>query len=303
MYTLVFRLIRYLVSQRWGMILLGSIVVIVGIIIGLTSRQVTYQTTQKALVKHYLYSESGDDKNRAYVQLDGDSALYFLDEKDFTPALSSSLLSDHPLWQVTFDPEDTTQITATAGNTGTHLDGTGAHVAQIVAYDENSADPKTYQTSGYAANPHGSYQNNWLIGGGVMLLGLILASLAFILPHYRKKPALIGGQFTGTPVQGFPAYTPNPGAFSAQPQQPVAPYPFVNGGQPSSSPNQQYPNQQYPNQQYPNQQYPNQQYPNQQYPNQQYPNQQYPNQQYPNQQYPNQQYPNQQYPNQQYPNQ
>jgi hypothetical protein len=79
----VIRLLILLLTRRWGLIIVGTLLLIGGLVYGATSHQVAYQSVGKGTVAHFL---SGDNQV-GYLEMDGNSALYVLNEGDFTPVI------------------------------------------------------------------------------------------------------------------------------------------------------------------------------------------------------------------------
>ncbi|GCE14673.1 hypothetical protein [Tengunoibacter tsumagoiensis] len=172
---------HYLFSHRWSLLLCGLLLLTLGLLIGSTSHQITYQSTQYEAMKHYLHSD-----NNAYLQLEDDS-LYFLYPDDLNPTFTPDVLQGYSLLVVTYDTQDMLTIDKTAFNTGTNLNGSAYHVVQIAVYDENKKNPLIFTSDAYQKNPHGPYKNNWFAGGFFMLLGLAFFIRIFFLPRPIKK--------------------------------------------------------------------------------------------------------------------
>ncbi len=129
MYTLVSIVLRLLLRHRLGPFFLAIILVVVGFILGATSRQVVYQRSDHVIMSHYL---SGSSDNKAYIALQ-DGSLYVLTQSNFTPALTSdSLLSRTATFL--YDPGEINDVKVDATNSTTHLSGTGATVVQFITY-------------------------------------------------------------------------------------------------------------------------------------------------------------------------
>jgi hypothetical protein len=64
------RLAILLLSRRWGLIIVGVLLVIGGVIWGLTSHQVSYQSSQQGANYHLA---TGTQSGNLYVNADGSS--------------------------------------------------------------------------------------------------------------------------------------------------------------------------------------------------------------------------------------
>ncbi len=184
MFSLI-RLAILLIPRRWGLIVVGAVLAIAGLIVGITSHQVTYQTVNKGTIIHYLYGQSdsgGNDNSDAYIELQ-DGSLYFLNESDFSPALNSDTIQSQVVSMV-YDPTNTKSIDISSSNTSTHLSGTGDQVVQLTSFYSNGQNPATFTTSEYQQNPNGFYQNNWTGGAALLVLGLLIGGAALLLPMF-----------------------------------------------------------------------------------------------------------------------
>lgn len=208
MFALI-RLAILLLTRRWGLILVGTALAVAGLIVGATSHQVAYQTVNKGMMIHYLYgqnSSGGDDSSDAYIELQ-DGSLYFLKESDFTPSLTSDTIQS-PMASIVYDTTNTKSINITA-DTGTHLSGTGDQVVQLTSFDNDGQNAKTFTTSEYQQNPNGFYQNNWVGGMALLLLGLLLGGAALLLPMFMPGLAMKA-------KRGGPGFSMSPPANSYQ---------------------------------------------------------------------------------------
>lgn len=236
--------------SRWFFVLIvvGIMFVLVGIATGASSHSSTYRQIAKSTIAHYLSADG-----TGYLQLDSGPDLYIVHEGNFTPAVNgTNTFQDGDTVSLVADPQDTTNIDKTS-TIGTHLVGSASNVVQIIAFDDNTGQPKTtYATSAYNANQNGYTQNNWGVGGILIVLGLLMAVGAFFLP--RRKPQPSFGVTPGIPGMGQQQMT-NP--YNA-PYQGVPPYPgqFGQSGQqlppyqqppsPYSGANNSYAQPQYP---------------------------------------------------------
>lgn len=231
------RLAILLLTRRWGLIIIGALLLIGGLIYSASSHNVSYTKLSHQTVAHYL---SGGGDNKAYMEMEGSSNLYEVNETSFTPAFSADALTSNTI-DFVYRPDQTDSIDVTSTNTSTHLQGDAYTVEQITVYDSNGQNPKTYVRQEYQNNPNGFYENNWPGGLGLAFLGLVIGGLAFILPGllarrrgqtaYKAAPAAGGamppnayqqqpysGQMPYQQQQSYPGQTPY-----AQPQQYIPP--------------------------------------------------------------------------------
>ncbi len=227
----------------FALIALGVILLLAGIVYGLGSRHVQYRSVGQGSIAHYLSADG-----TGYLQMEGNSALYIVHQDNFSPTLPT--FADSDTISFVYDPGETTAIDESS-TIGTHLVGTAAKGVAITAI--NTTGQKTYTTPEYARNAEGYDNNQWPIGIGLLVVGLLLLGGSFFLP--KKKPAA-----QVAPIA--PAYIPT----QAQQQQPVYPQNTPPYGQPLQQgyptvyppPQQNYPPQQVPFQQPSSPNYPQQ---------------------------------------------
>ena len=217
-------IIRLLISA-----LLGGALIIVGVLVGATSHQVAYMTVNRETVAHFLSDDSSSSDKRGFVQFERDSKLYLINENDFTPKVDGNSFGDGDVISFIYRTDSPTNIDVKALNTSTHLQGDAYKIEQITAPGSNGQGSKVYTSSEYSQNPKGFYQNNWPIGAIVIVLGLIVAVLAFFLPMLRGRnrnktqpagvasPTNMGMPFGAQPPVN--TYGQNPNQFPQYPQQ------------------------------------------------------------------------------------
>jgi len=244
------RLIILLFTRRWGLIIVGALLLIGGLIYGANSHSVSYQKVSEGTVAHFL---SGGSSNTGYLQMSGSPTLYVLNENDFTPSINGiNSFGDGDHVSFIYRTDGTTDIDQTS-TIGTHLVGPAYTVVELTVFASNGQ--QVYNTSDYSKNPNGFYQNNWGLGGTLAFIGLLIVGLAFVLPSLLKKKqpaynAAVPGSNLG--MQGQPYQQPYQQPYPAPtgyeqypPQQPgqypQSPPPPQQAGQyPQSSYNQPY---------------------------------------------------------------
>jgi len=231
------------------LIILGVLGFIGGLILGISSHQITYQSVGQSTIAHFL---SSSDSNTGYFQMDGSSTLYYISENDFTPAINGSqTFADGDTISFVYQPSDTTDIDITSTNTSTVLHGTAYRIVQITASDGNG-NQQVYTTPAYSQHPQGYYQNNWLAGIGIAIVGLLLFIGAFFVkskpqPGFSISPAgAMGGMPPANPYQ---QQYPNSGPYQ-QPPNPYAQPPYQQPSDPYAQPPHQQPSDPYAHTQY-----------------------------------------------------
>ena len=231
---LIVRLLRLLLTRRWGWMVLGVVVAGIGVALGASSHQVKYQPITNGNFTPYVV-EGGTD----YLQTSDGSTYYVIKESDLSPHFDGNTIFGGN--QKTFailtrsDTEDVdVQLTD-----GTHLLGTGYRVERIAQVDPTTGQfMQIYSTAEYTQNPNGFYENNWAGGIGLIVLGLLSVGLGLFAPRIFKNrrlkasapaPVMMGNSGQAMPYQQGNAY-----------QQPPNPY-----MQPYAGPSQypQYPQQ------------------------------------------------------------
>jgi hypothetical protein len=210
------------VARRWGLIIIGGLLIIGGLIYGASSHQVSYQSVSEGSVAHFLVGDS-----TGYLEMSGSSALYVVNENDFTPTIDgTNTFGNGDNISFVYRTDETTDIDQTS-TIGTHLVGSGYTIVELTVFSDSGQ--KVFKTTDYAQNPNGFEQNNWLAGGALAFVGLIIVGLAFVLPARRKKnivqpeynPAMIGMPGQPNPYQQ-PYQQPYqaPGQYNQYPSQP-----------------------------------------------------------------------------------
>ena len=229
----------------FALIFLGVVLLFAGIVYGLGSRQVRYRSVPQGSIAHYLSSDG-----TGYLQMEGNPALYIVHQDNFSPKLAT--FADSDTVSFVYDPAETTAVDVKS-TIGTHLVGTAAKVVAITAID--TGGQRTYKTPEYTSNAQGYDHNQWPLGIGLLVFGLLLLGSAFFLPKKKLLAMETPSPFASIPMQGQqqrvayqqntppygqplqqgypgtpiqPNYQPQPGVFqqtpfSNYPQQPSAP--------------------------------------------------------------------------------
>lgn len=167
-------------------LIFGIVFIATGIIVGNQSHQVVYQSVSNSTIAHYIIGDNGTD----YMQMTSSPNLYIVNENDFTPHIDGSTLGNNISFL--YQPDTTTKIDVSdvAGN---HLSGGAYTVLQITVQGNNQT---MFNTAKYTQNPNGYYSNHWLIGIGLIAVGVLLAIVALFSPF--RALYLLGGTLGGT---------------------------------------------------------------------------------------------------------
>lgn len=193
----------------FALIALGVVLLLAGIVYGLGSRHVLYKSVAQGSIAHYLSSDGTD-----YLQMENNPSLYIVHEDNFSPKIPT--FADSDTVSFTYDPGETTSVDVKS-TIGTHLLGTASKVVAITSVD--TTGQKTYKTPEYTSNNQGYDRNQWPIGIGLLVVGLLLFGGSFFLP--KKKAPGMATSFAATPMQvpqQYP-YQPATPPYGQQPQQ------------------------------------------------------------------------------------
>ncbi|SRR5258708_1890195 len=210
--------------QFCALIILGVLAVLIGLVVGIVSPNIVYQNVGQRGIAHYLSSDG-----TGYLQLTNGPTLFVINEKDFTPTINGiNTFADGDTISLVYQTNDTTDIDVKS-SIGTHLVGSAFRVVEITRTDTNGQ--QIFTTPNYSQHPQGFSQNNWGIGIGIIIVGLLLIGGSFFLP--RKKPQAgfsITQGAVGFPQpfqqsnQGVPQYPPTQYSGQADYQSPTVPY-------------------------------------------------------------------------------
>ncbi len=194
----------------FALIALGVILLVAGIVYGLGSRHVQYKNVAQGSIAHYLSSDG-----TGYLQMEGNSSLYIVHQDNFTPKLPT--FADSDTVSFTYDPGETTSVDVKS-TIGTHLVGTASKVVAITSSD--TTGQKTYATPEYVSNSQGYDNNQWPLGFGLLVIGLLFISGSFFLPK-KKLSAVITPSFANTPIKQpqFPQIQRGTPPYGQQPLQ------------------------------------------------------------------------------------
>jgi len=220
----------------FALIALGVVLLLAGIVYGLGSRQVQYKSVPQGSIAHYLSSGG-----TGYLQMEGNPSLYIVHQDNFSPKIPT--FADSDTVSFVYDPAETTSVDVKS-TIGTHLVGNASKVVAITSSD--TTGQKTYTTPEYVSSPQGYNHNQWPIGIGLLVVGLLLAGASFFLPKKKLPVMTTSSPFTSAPMQGQPQQFPSmPGTFpygQQLPQTYPTPYPSTpQNYQPQSGPLQQAP--------------------------------------------------------------
>jgi hypothetical protein len=241
---LLTRLIMRLLRRRWGLILIGAIMVIGGLIWGLTSHQVGYQSSQQNVTYRIAI---GSQSGNTYIHADRSSDYFAAFSGDFNPPITQSAIDNSNT--ISFVARTDTSSLNPALNAPDGSTVNDAHkIEKLVFYDKSGNVQGTFTTTEYDANPNGFNDNEWLKAIWLIIAGVLVAVAAFLYPMLVKQPQVNTGFSINAPgaqpyqqpyqqpnpygqvyqgpaqyPQGTPPYPPQTPAYGQPPQ--AAPYP------------------------------------------------------------------------------
>jgi hypothetical protein len=175
-----------LFATTGGWIVLGTGLLIGGMIWGLNSHQVVY--TQGGQGNYELYVS--DDDSSICFQQGSTSNFYVMLITDYTPAVDpatlQNALKDHDRFSFIATSESI-QLNSEIEGLGTLI--SSAHpIEQVTFYNSQGGNPITYTNTQYAGNPNGYTVNNWPFAAPMALVGAAGAGLAlYLLLNKRRR--------------------------------------------------------------------------------------------------------------------
>jgi uncharacterized membrane protein len=168
--------------QRWGLFLLGILLIFVGLMYGAIPQKTSYQSITKAFIAHYL---SG--RGIGYMQLEKSPTLYIVNEGEFLPAFSADYLNHgNVVISFLYRTDEMTSIDASSDN-HVHLVGPAYSIERITLYHQFGQPPVVFSTHEYYQNPNGYYQHNWMAGIALSILGIIFIGFELFMIVIRNK--------------------------------------------------------------------------------------------------------------------
>jgi len=177
------RLFNLLLRQRWGLLLIGIVMLGGGLIWGATSHGVTYANSQSVAYRIAMGSQSGN----VYIHADGSSDYFSAFKGDFSPEITQSDIDNSNTLSFVARTDTSTLNPPLNASDGSTVND--AHkIEKLVFYDKNGNIQKTFTTAEYDANPNGFFDNEWL-----KAIWLVIVVLFF----WRRR-TLLGGMLCAT---------------------------------------------------------------------------------------------------------
>ena len=230
------RLAIFVLTRRWGLIIVGAALIIGGLIWGLTSHQVSYVQFNNVSANAYDIGV-GETSGNVYINQHGSDDYYAGFKSDFS--VPQDEIDNTASFSFVARTDTSSLDPALHAPDGKTIND--AHkIEKLVLFDQNGKMLGTFTTAEYNANPNGFSDNEWIKSIWLILVGLILGGAALLVPLFAKKPQTgasfnIGAAGAQQPYQQPTQYAP---PYQQQPyqQQPANPY-----GQPPYQGPGQYP--------------------------------------------------------------
>ena len=131
--------------QRWGLSLIGILLIICGLMYSAIPQTTPYQEISKAFLAHYLSGHG-----IGYMQLEKSSSLYIVNEGDYIPAFSADYLNHgNVLISFLYRSDETTSIGVSSDN-HVHLVGQAFPVVRITLYHQYGQQPVVFSSHEYS---------------------------------------------------------------------------------------------------------------------------------------------------------
>lgn len=206
--------LRLLVTRRWGWTLIGALIIVGGVLWGVSSPTIPYQNSLTSSGDQIVYYIGAANNGDIYLWTTDKTnpTFYVARHDDFNPPIDRTRI--HLDSRVGFvNRSDTLLVDETlAGN----LHVSQAHIIEsLTLYDTNTHIVASYNASGYTVGSSGYFDNRWWPGSSAtILIGLFVACVALFVRRKKRGPA--ADQTTpGWPFTNIPAYpttgpVPNP---------------------------------------------------------------------------------------------
>lgn len=173
----------FLVTRIWGWAIIGIILLLGGLIWGLTSRQVSYFQGGQGQYKAFV----SDDNGFIYLEQVGASNYYVMHIPDYSP------FADPTTIQSAVVGHGRISFIASTASVGANilLDGVTVYTAhpieRITFTDSNGQNAVTYTNAEYSGNPNGYVINNWPYAIPLIVIGAICAAIMLFLIFRAKR--------------------------------------------------------------------------------------------------------------------
>lgn len=171
------RLLWFLLSTRVGNLLAAAGLLVGGLLWGLTSHQVHFQSAPPITWFQDYSSDDGYD----YVQINHGRQFYVIKDADFSPYPGGVFLDTRPRLLSLIYESDAQQPVELNLESGERLTGSGYRVVAFSLVTD-TGQPYTFTTPDYRAYPQGFYDDHWPLATGLLLVGFAFLAWALLGP-------------------------------------------------------------------------------------------------------------------------
>ena len=177
------RFLKLMVTRRLGWTVIGALVLLTGILWGISSPTVPYIGLPQGGGPLQVFSTTNGD---IYLYPADKSAFFIARHDDFSPPIDPTKIHMDVLLDLVARSDTIRVNDAIKGNQPV----TDAHVIEkLVLYNLNNKPLGTYTASDYDPSTGGYYENRWWPGASaLMAVGLLIASVALFVGRKRFVP-------------------------------------------------------------------------------------------------------------------
>lgn len=204
------RFLLLLVTRRWGWTLIAALIILGGVLWGVSSPTIAYESGLNG--SYYVTATSNGDVY-LWTTVKGDTEFYVARHDDFNPPIDRTKIHLDSRVSIV-DRSDTVLVNQDLGD---DIHATQAHVIEaLTIYDTTNHVTASYQTAAYTANSGGYFDNRWWPGGIVTIfIGLLVAYVALFVRRKKRAPAS-DQTAPGWPFTDIPPYPANGNGSSPQ---------------------------------------------------------------------------------------
>lgn len=194
------RLLTRPATWRWGLVIVGLLLAIVGssLIYAASSYSpqqslATYKTIRGTVQGFVFTIKFVPDLSKSvatdYVALDETGTFYYFNESDLTPAFDSKSITTGMNLAVIYRPDQSIDMNQVLAPFNERVIGTGIayKAVQVSVFDTNGQNPRVFTTAEYTRYTQASSGAGVTTGIAVLIVGLVIAALAFGVPLIRGR--------------------------------------------------------------------------------------------------------------------
>jgi hypothetical protein len=208
------RFLLLLITRRWGWALIGALIIVGGVLWGVSSPLIPYENSLlNSTNQNSYYIGAANDGNIYIWTTDKTNPTFYVARtSDFNPPIDRTKI--HLETRLSFvDRSDTIAVNTILAD---NVHASQAHIIEeLTIYDANSKTLGTYNASGYDPNSSGYLDSRWWPGGDATIaFGLLVACIALFVRRKKRAqgvdPTAPGWPFTNIPTYPTAETTQNP---------------------------------------------------------------------------------------------